>query len=111
MSSPAGACEWCGGPQHWTIIRGDMYVSCDGGCVPLPLEGLVPPPDCEEVVAPEEKPNSTGGTSCKGEGSKPCEGVDADDCHKSGILIHVGVPLEAVLRSLWEGGPDGAQER
>ena len=50
--SPAGPCEWCGGSQSWTIIRGDMYVSCDGGCLPLPLPGLVPPPDSPELVAP-----------------------------------------------------------
>ena len=28
----------------WTFIRGEMYVSCDGGCQPLPLEGLIPTP-------------------------------------------------------------------
>ncbi len=49
MSSPAGPCEWCGGPQSWTIIRGDMYVSCDGGCLPLPFPDLVPPPDSPEL--------------------------------------------------------------
>ncbi len=49
MPAPAGPCEWCGGPQWWTFIRGEMYVACKRGCAPLPLEGLVPP----EGVDPE----------------------------------------------------------
>ncbi len=44
MSAPAGPCEWCGGPQEWTIIRDEMYVRCLLGCLPLDLEGLVPLP-------------------------------------------------------------------
>ena len=50
--SVAGRCEWCGGPAAWTVIRGEVYVSCDGGCMPLPLEGLVAPPDSPELVDP-----------------------------------------------------------
>ena len=49
MSAPAGPCEWCGGPQHWTIIAGEVYVSCDEGCLPLDLEGLVPPMSASEL--------------------------------------------------------------
>jgi len=45
MTAPAGPCEWCGGPQWWTIIRDEMYVKCKGGCLPLPFEGEVPLPD------------------------------------------------------------------
>ncbi len=56
MTSPAGPCEWCGGPQKWTIIGGDMYVSCDGGCSPLPGLGLDPPPDSPELRRPERTP-------------------------------------------------------
>jgi len=101
MSAPAGPCEWCGGPQHWTIIRGDMYVSCDGGCIPLPLEGLVPPPGSEGREWPtEEKPY---GTFKIGGGSKPCEGAGADDSMRK--LKSLGVSLEATLHNLWEGGP------
>ena len=43
MNAPAGDCEWCGGPQNWTIIAGDFYVSCKGGCLPLGGIGLSPP--------------------------------------------------------------------
>jgi len=35
MAAPAGLCEWCGGPQRWTLIRGDIYVVCLLGCLPL----------------------------------------------------------------------------
>ncbi len=42
--SVAGPCVMCGGRQRWTIIRGEVYTSCDNGCQPLPLEGIVPPP-------------------------------------------------------------------
>ncbi len=44
MAAPAGPCEWCGGPQYWTIIADEMYTMCQEGCLPLPLEGVVPPP-------------------------------------------------------------------
>ncbi len=43
MSAPAGLCEWCGGPQWWTVVAGEMWVSCKLGCLPLPLEGEVEP--------------------------------------------------------------------
>ena len=42
MAAPGGPCEWCGGPQLWTVIRGEMYVACRNGCLPLPMEGIVP---------------------------------------------------------------------
>ena len=35
MSAPAGPCEWCGGPQQWTIHDGEMWVRCVGGCLEL----------------------------------------------------------------------------
>ncbi len=35
MTAPAGPCEWCGGPQWWTIVSGVMYVKCQLGCVSL----------------------------------------------------------------------------
>ncbi len=46
-----GPCEWCGGPQSWTVIAGVVYESCDSGCMPLPLEGLVPP----QLPSPESE--------------------------------------------------------
>jgi len=42
LAAPAGPCEWCGGPQLWTTVRGIIYVRCAGGCLPLPLAGMVP---------------------------------------------------------------------
>ncbi len=44
--SVAGACEWCGGPQRWTIHAGEVLVSCVLGCLPL-FEVVVPFPDSE----------------------------------------------------------------
>ena len=46
--SVAGPCEWCGGPQKWTIRAGEMFVHCDAGCLGLELEPPVPPPDSED---------------------------------------------------------------
>ena len=46
MNAPAGPCEWCGGPQNWTIHAGEMYVRCQEGCLALfPEERIdIPPP-------------------------------------------------------------------
>ena len=78
-----------------------MYVSCDGGCIPLPLGGLTPPLDAIELIRPEHKPKRE---RSEAGGVETLEGGDADEDSPS--LIHVGVPLEAVLRDLWTGGPD-----
>ena len=51
MTSPAGPCEWCGGPQNWTIHLGEMYVRCKGGCLPLDLEELVQPSPNSAIAA------------------------------------------------------------
>jgi len=47
MTAPAGPCEWCGGPQWWTIASGVMYVKCQAGCLSLFPEDRVnfTPPD------------------------------------------------------------------
>ncbi len=99
---PAGPCEWCGGPQVWTIVRGEMYVSCDGGCQPLPLEGLVPTPGCEEVWAPvtdeERERFDTGG----GKGTPEGTGARMSDHNEHDL----GAPPPGFLDSLWEGGWD-----
>ena len=74
--SLCGPCEWCGGPQSWTVIAGEVYTSCDGGCLPLPLEGLVPPPDSPEL----EKPVAWVGEPMEPEGEGgvvPPEGSEA----------------------------------
>ncbi len=70
--SVVGPCEWCGGPQVWTVIRGEIYEACKGGCLPLPLEGLVPPTDSEM----DARDAGFDGTLEEGVG-RACEGVDA----------------------------------
>ncbi len=99
--SLAGPCEWCGGPQHWTIISGDVYVSCDLGCQPLPFGDLVPPPDSEELRQPPEVSDGRG-TGSAGGGTGPPAGRESN----TSVLKHIGVPLEAVLRNLFTGGPE-----
>ncbi len=107
MPGPAGPCEWCGGPQHWTIISGDVYVSCDGGCLPLDLEGVVPPPG--SVCALDE----VGGSKAAMEPSG-CQGVGPLERGESNTSdTEVESKVAAVppwfLDVMWEGGaePDG----
>jgi len=61
MTAPAGPCEWCGGPQWWTIVRGEMFVKCQGGCVSLweTERYNVPPPDGEVVIRLHAEANGT----------------------------------------------------
>ncbi len=77
MASPAGPCEWCGGQQRWTVIRGLVHVSCVLGCLPLPLECLVPPPDSD--VRDSEPGFRPIGTFLRKEGTEPCEGGEASE--------------------------------
>ena len=108
MSFP-GPCEWCGGTQVWTTIRGEVYVSCDNGCSPLSGLGLEPPSDSDELRRPEETPKRSEMEPSTEGGVVPCEGDDADESERS-VLIHVGVPLEAVLLNLWEGEIHGEEQ-
>ena len=93
-----GPCEWCGGPQHWTLFEEEVYASCDSGCLPIPgvdvgaPPGIYEKPDAleTEMEHPEESRVST-----------PESGAADRDIRS--VLVHVGVPLEAVLRNLWEG--------
>ena len=76
MSAPAGPCEWCGGPQQWTIHAGNMWVRCVAGCQSLwPEERVTLPPPCEESRVYLEGRYELG-TLGGGEGV-PCEGADA----------------------------------
>ncbi len=50
MTAPAGPCEWCGGPQNWTFILGEMYVRCQSGCLGLFDEGPVLPRPTGELT-------------------------------------------------------------
>ena len=60
MNAPAGPCEWCGGPQLWTVVRGEMWVSCKRGCLPLPFEGEVLDCSAGSTIDPE-RVDSPGG--------------------------------------------------
>ncbi len=58
----------------WTVIRGEMFVACELGCLPLPLEGLAPYPDGEKPCSAVRDPLGTGeGVG----GTGTCEGGDA----------------------------------
>jgi len=105
MASPAGPCEWCGGPQHWAIIRGDMYVSCKGGCIPLEGLGITPPLDAKELIRPEETPKVE---LSEGEGVRPLEGGDARTTVKKRESLELAGPGREFLDTLWEGGCDGS---
>ena len=73
MTAPAGSCEWCGGPQNWTFMHGEMYVRCQLGCLPLELPGLTPPvSEC-----PEETPKLSEMEPEQGRSVEPYEGGDA----------------------------------
>ena len=97
-----GECDRCGGPQYWTEVDGIVWVACQAGCLDAQgdLFGVSPPmialgPEPEEEMEPLER-----------ERVAPPEGGAADETDSS-VLVHIGVPLEAVLLHLWEGGWDG----
>ena len=51
VSALAGPCEWCGGPQNWTIALGVMWVRCVNGCQSLfPEESVTLHPNSEETM-------------------------------------------------------------
>ncbi len=102
MTQPAGPCEWCGGPQNWTIHAGEMYVRCQAGCqslfgaerVTLPLDSDEPLVGC-----------GLEGT-LEGEEGVPCEGGSAVE-DPEGIDAVIVEPPVGWLSTLWEGGWDG----
>ncbi len=100
MSAPAGPCEWCGGPQLWTIRGGEMWVRCSGGCLPLWEEEL-PPRDSDKVSSAR---SSRAGREPLGKGGVgPYEGSAVDE---GSDLIRSNI-VEALppgcLDVLWEG--------
>ena len=100
MTAPAGPCEWCGGPQNWTFIAGEMYVRCQLGCLPLEGLGLTPPDsDGAEQMAPSfEMEPEVGGSVV------PLEGSDA----RMSVIQRYRLegPPQAFLDSLWKGDCD-----
>ncbi len=75
--APAGPCEWCGGPQSWTIVCGEMFVKCKGGCTSLfANERYNFPPiseGSERLEREFHEGNGADGT-LREEGGVPCEG-------------------------------------
>ena len=96
-----GKCEACGGPQVWTMYLGERFVACARDCSPLLGEVFESPVSSvkrgEELSEAHWEPLGETGVDTP-------EGGDADEV-SGDVLIHIGVPLEAVLLSLWEGGP------
>ena len=74
MSSSGGSCERCGGPQFWTIVRGEVWVACEDDCLSDQHDLFLPrtPP----LIALED-PLESLGTVLEGEGSGTLEGGDA----------------------------------
>ncbi len=70
MAAPAGPCEWCGGPQWWTVVRGDLWVCCKSGCLPLPLEGEILPSSAGSLIDRKEVDSPGGREYLPREGSE-----------------------------------------
>ncbi len=99
MTPPAGPCEWCGGPQWWTIVAGVMYVKCQLGCVSLFPEDRYdfPPPDgdLDELVP------KVSMERIREEGVGPPEGAAANGSDVGSECLEE--PPPGFLDSLWEG--------
>ncbi len=99
-----GECVRCGGPQRWTLDSSDqVWVRCeDVECLDdqLVLAGFEDEPD---LPPPDGAVEPLGG-----ERVVPPVGADSDEKERS-VLVHIGVPLEAVLRNLWEGSLHGEE--
>ena len=62
MSAPAGLCESCGMPMHWTFLAGVLMVMCDGcidlfggeGAVGTEVAGIIR--EGREAVMPDGRP-------------------------------------------------------
>ncbi len=78
MSAPAGDCEWCGGPQQWTIHHGEMYVRCEYCLGLLPEDQVTILPPISEETLPYLEGRDEGGTYSRMEGV-PCEGSEPGD--------------------------------
>ena len=94
-----GNCVRCGGPQWWTVTHDDViWIRCqDEACQDDQL--VLPLLDSElerTGLNPELEPSREGGVV-------PLEGGATEEKEGS-VLTHIGVPLEAVLLNLWEGG-------
>ncbi len=100
-SSAGGPCEWCGGPQWWSIVRGEMWVACQAECRGDPQYDLLPQPTPSIAIGTEFDSEHWNPTT--GEG---VEGTPEGGAANGSVIQHIGVPLEAVLHNLWSGGPE-----
>ncbi len=101
-----GECDRCGGPRWWTFDNEDnVWVKCqDDECIDpqmeLPLDsefhgGVLVLGD--KLERPRER------------GVPPPEGGDTERESNESVLVHIGVPLKAVLHDLWTGGPESCE--
>ncbi len=92
--SVAGPCSVCGSTQHWTVIAGVVYESCDAGCAPLHGMGLCPPgcEGCLRVGYGVWEPPEEGGVD-------PVRAVRPGRPEEG-----LRQPPDGWLSSLWEGG-------
>ncbi len=84
MTAPAGPCEWCGGPQQWTFIRGELFVRCKKQCsLELDLEGFgTTPPISDEGLGPLRcplEPLGNGGVVAPMRGDDSNRSIDDED--------------------------------
>ena len=103
MAAPAGPCEWCGGPQSWTIISDAMYVRCVGGC-----QGLFGEAAPTHLLDSEGYPKPPQGSGVEHEGKeagRALVGGAAEEMDRS--QEEVTEPPVGWLSTLWEGGWDG----
>jgi len=106
MAAPAGPCEWCGGPQQWTVVAGEMYVRCVAGC-----QSLFPEGPATHLLDSERFPLRVLGGLLEPSGKevgKPLEGGAAGEYRDTDE--EVIEPPVGWLSTLWEGGWDGSQE-
>jgi len=97
MSSTTGPCEWCGGPQLWTMVRGDMYVTCQADCRADQLELLDLPPvyaKGEEFAREHWEQPEIGRVG-------PPEGREAETSLTD--VEYAGGPPQHFLDTMWEG--------
>jgi len=88
MSELAGPCEWCGGPQQWTVHAGEVLERCVNGCIPI-WEVVVLPPGSED--GDEEWYEGGAMEHSEREGVVSCEGGAAEEIDRS--VLDDGLPF------------------
>ena len=94
MSAPAGPCEWCGGPQWWTTVLGEIYVACKNGCLPLPWAEEVPPLFPVRTAGALVRIGEMGVDIEGGEGYLPHEGSEAEARRNTNKMVSSPLAVE-----------------